>query len=449
MDRPLDGFELVYYAASSVARINGNGIARVRGPLQPALLRPALDALQRRHPMLGVRIVERQGVPHWTSIGTPPIPLDVEPRRGPDHWKDAVDRLLNDRFDLARGPLLRCVVLHGQDGVHDIILAFHHIIGDGMSTISAFDDLLRAHARLAAGQDPGLEPLPEVPPLRDLSPMPVRGLRGRLVVLREVLHLLNLFRKAKPQVLRWDARVPREQRHSRLISHVVPLAEAEAIAARSRKEGTTITGALTAALLWALAEDVGGPSPTVMCSIPANLRPHLKAIPPPAFGYYAWGFGTIQNFAPAQRFWDVARAVRQDVDRELARGGLWRSLAILEWQGPRTLKQGPEKLLRSLDQSGANSVSNVGRVQLAQHGNLVWEDLQFWGSADGAGAGIGLVATTIGDHMTLNFVHPEPLVAAARGDRIAARTLALLREAIAGDPVVPVGGPAGSGTQGS
>jgi NRPS condensation-like uncharacterized protein len=443
VDRPLDGLETVFYLGSQVARINAVAIAQVRGPLTAEGLRRALDAAQRRHPLLGVHVAERGAAYHFVSEGTPPIPLRVVPRDGEQHWRREAEAELDQPMPLRQGPLVRAVLLEGRDGTHDLLVAFNHTIGDGMSAIALVRELLE----VAAGQPPR-EALPEGPTARQANPLPVQGLRGTLTALREVVHLVRTFRRRKPQVLRWDARVPHAARHTRLIQHRFPPAATQALAAKAKAEGTTLTGALAAALLWALAEDVGGDAPAVACSVPANLRPQMQGVDPAAFGYYSWGVGVVHAHRAGLRFWDSARRAKRDVDAELARGAAWRSLAVVELQARMARKRGPAWLAGMLDRSGANSVSNVGRVEAPERiGALAWTDLHFAPSADGAGAGVGLVATTFRGALVLNFVHPVPLVGPERADRIAARAAQLLRDATQGDPVVGAIAPASAPSQ--
>ena len=124
------------------APFNAVTVLRLEGKLPAAsTLRTALDALQRRHPLLQTRILTagKKYFFHFDAAG--PIPLEVCEWPGPEGWIEAAQDELHRPFDLAAGPLLRCRYLLGQSS-GDLIITFHHTIVDGASAVHLFGELL-------------------------------------------------------------------------------------------------------------------------------------------------------------------------------------------------------------------------------------------------------------------------------------------------------------------
>ncbi|HVR08856.1 MAG TPA: amino acid adenylation domain-containing protein, partial [Thermoanaerobaculia bacterium] len=189
------------------------GAARVRGELDAARLRRALQTLVERHPALrttfeadgeqGVRVVRAAGSFVWTE----------EDAAG---WSEArlAERLVDEAerpFDLAAGPLLRVALFRRADE-HLVVLAVHHIVADFWSLgvlvgelgalyrgeelappAGSYEELLQRQERLLAGPEgerlagfwrsalpPGM-PVLELPADRPRPPLPsFRGGARRL-----------------------------------------------------------------------------------------------------------------------------------------------------------------------------------------------------------------------------------------------------------------------------
>lgn len=437
VDRALDGMEQTLWLASSFARINAQAIVRIAGPLTEDALRTALEAAQHRHPLLGVHVVAAPQGPRFVSEGTPPIPLRVATLPASGDWTAESERELAAPIRLEEGPLIKACWLRG-DGDHWLLLTFHHVIGDGHSCVALVRDVLAAASAHLQGQAPKVDRLPEMPAIAQLSPLGHGGRSTWPRIAAEYVRLIASFLAHPPGRLRWDGHAPNRERKPRLIHHDLDPAATSALAQRARAEGTTILGALTAACVIAAAEDHGREPVRLACVLPVNLRPYLPKVPADAFGYYAWSVGSTLRIAPGTRFWDVARQVKRDAEGEIQRGALWLGLAILERRAPMLVQKGPDALAKMLDEKypGALSVSNVGRLEVpTDSGPLRWTDMQFGMSADAAGAGLAVAATGFAGKLSVNVMHPDPLIAPPRAAAIAARAMALLREAGHADPV--------------
>ncbi|HVT59905.1 MAG TPA: condensation domain-containing protein, partial [Thermoanaerobaculia bacterium] len=141
------------------------GAVRLAGPLDERALRRALAEVVRRHEALRTVFVSDQGRPAQ-RIGEPPaliMPVVDLGTLGPRREKVAMAlaaALVRRPFDLARGPLLRALLL--RLGPEERVLAFvvHHIVADGWSLRILVREVSALYAACAAG---AASPLPELP----------------------------------------------------------------------------------------------------------------------------------------------------------------------------------------------------------------------------------------------------------------------------------------------
>jgi amino acid adenylation domain-containing protein len=139
---------------------------RLRGPLDTAALRAALDELVRRHEALRTTFAERGGAP--VQLIHPPAPVALaerDLRALPDGEREAeAERLAAEEalrpFDLERGPLLRCTLLRLADDDHVLCFTLHHVVSDGWSMRVLTREVSALYAAFTRGESPDLPELP-------------------------------------------------------------------------------------------------------------------------------------------------------------------------------------------------------------------------------------------------------------------------------------------------
>ncbi|MBT2898553.1 MupA/Atu3671 family FMN-dependent luciferase-like monooxygenase [Streptomyces sp. McG3] len=140
------------------AAYNETGAVRLRGPLDVAALRAAVDGLVERH--AGLRTVfraeEEGGVVQVVRNGLR-IPLTVTDARGQDAER-AIGALLAEEsgraYDLAGGPLFTPRLLRLAEDDHVLVLGTHHIITDAHSAALIAGDLQELYTAARAGRPP-------------------------------------------------------------------------------------------------------------------------------------------------------------------------------------------------------------------------------------------------------------------------------------------------------
>ncbi|HEX6749926.1 MAG TPA: amino acid adenylation domain-containing protein [Longimicrobium sp.] len=139
---------------------------RIRGDLSPAALEAALRGLVARHDALRMTFGEADGEPVQVTQPEPDFGWEIANISDlPESEREAETlRLVGEYaarpFDLARGPLLRALLVRVAAREHVLVVALHHIAGDGWSTAILRRELGILYAAELAGTAPDLPPLP-------------------------------------------------------------------------------------------------------------------------------------------------------------------------------------------------------------------------------------------------------------------------------------------------
>ncbi len=135
----------LHQAAPESAAYNTAIALRLRGSLEPARLRRALDTLAARHPLLRARVALEEGRPLLRVAPVAPVEWRDVDARG---WE--ADRLSREvaadyarPFRLESGPVFRATLFATAAGEHVLLLGLHHIVGDAWTNWVLLDELRR------------------------------------------------------------------------------------------------------------------------------------------------------------------------------------------------------------------------------------------------------------------------------------------------------------------
>jgi NRPS condensation-like uncharacterized protein len=236
--------------------------AEVKGITRVQSWKDALDAVQKRHPILSTSIKRNEeGQPALYQIDAAPIPLRVVDGSAQERWELELDREMALPFTPEQAPLIRTVLIHKPQSAV-LILVAHHAIADGMSLVFLIRDLLQV---LSGGQmealsfsDTAEELLSKLP--KEEAPVQVEALQGGVP-------------QTEPARYRQDdGLVPR------VISRKLDEHLTATLKERARHEGTTVQGALCAALVLAGRKTSRTwRKQSVRVMSPVNARAHLGA----------------------------------------------------------------------------------------------------------------------------------------------------------------------------
>jgi hypothetical protein len=355
--RKLAGLEHAMRLSDDVTPFNIVAVLQLAGDLPVARLRAALDALQRRHPLLQTRILTagKEYFFHFDAAG--PIPLEVCERPTEDSWITAAQEELHRPFDLATGPLARCRYLLGQS-CGDLIITIHHTIIDGTSAVHLFAELLSlcdGRAPGDAGETAEEGRLPAVA----LFPSPFTGLR--LVRAEAAFMGRQMTDEMK---FRWGSRGVRKPPiaatgHCRILPLRFPATLTGALIQASRRHRITLNAILGAGMMAAVQRRLY-PSPRVPLRhiTFADLRPRLRSpVPEGVLGCF---LSMLRYTVVVERegdFWALARDIQESTLRAARLGERYLNHAM---------SPGMFKMLFGLRafRMGATTLSYFGPVHL-------------------------------------------------------------------------------------
>jgi NRPS condensation-like uncharacterized protein len=202
--------------------------AEVKGITNVQSWRDALDAVQRRHPVLSTSINRNEeGQPALYHADAAPIPFRVVDGGVQGRWELELDREMAIPFTPEQAPLIRSVLIHKPQSAVLIMVA-HHAIADGMALVFLIRDLLQV---LSGGQIEGLSFTNAAEEL--LRKLP----KAEKVVEAEASQASAL--QAEPALYREDDGLAPRVTARKLDENLTA-----ALKERARREGTTVQGAL-------------------------------------------------------------------------------------------------------------------------------------------------------------------------------------------------------------
>lgn len=429
--RPLSAVERWYWLSDQFSSLNVISRVRVRGNLQPEALRRGLDALQARHPLLRTSIEHDEGLrPRWVPCDRP-IPLRFVPRAHDDQWVSEINqRELVDRVDTDVGPLIRATIISGSDGVHDLLIVVPHIIADGTTVLSLARQLLDLALAPA-------EPRPVsrvLPPAEDLRPAAFTGAEGDARLAAQSASDLELMTKWRPGRVEPSSAVPLEERRTHLIHRELSAGQIDVVSREAKSHGTTVHGALTAALVLAAARDAAKQSSHFAIGSPIDFRGDL--VPPVQADEVGTYVATVPSVVDVSLpFWELARSITTDLAERKARGYHFNLMTMVVGAAPQAMADA-RPFMAFMEAEGPINLcsSNIGRYAFPdQIGDCAISDAQF---LTGISVNGYFVATINSSHGRLfwNFTHIDKAVPVERAERIVDACVQALLSA-AGEPV--------------
>jgi len=417
-------------------------VAEVEGPLCREDLCKALDALQERTPMLGVRIRREANRLVFCGDQVPAVPLQIKdaPKAS---WCAHAERELNTGVSVETGPLARCTVLRHGGSRSTILFTFLHAICDGQAAFFVVRDFVRLLAGFA-GSDPTREGKggePFCPSLYAALPGEVKGLRGSLrlgmMMGREMIGYLR--EGGVPKRLPLDSRPPCFLRWTRIVPVRLNLEETERLVRRAKRESASVHSAVCAAGLLAVCSEVTDGRPRVLaCTSAVDMRTRVAPPLGEQLGMFVSVLWVGQRVWQGQPFWDLARQVREKFAGRIARGdpavvagGGSLLLPLMERlpgkNRSRRIVMTAEKMMYNFKGTG---VSSVGKLEMpAGEGTLSLRSLSFAGSLVNLGYFLAVVNTFNG-RLHINYLVNDPLLTRSRASGLLQTAERLLRASV-------------------
>jgi NRPS condensation-like uncharacterized protein len=433
LDRPLGRTEHIYWLLDQLYCLNFLVFAELEGALNDDDLQMALDIAQQENPVLRSKIViNSAGQPCFKPISAEERPLQLE-LCGLRNWRRNVEAQLMTPFEQNEAPLARFFWFRGKGSKSVVAMVFHHSIADGKSGACVLLDVLRR----ASGQDQPLHLKKAHPPSQELDLIQDKGpLAGKLKELK-------FWLGAGKDVLKFAEQIPdydMEARGARKIK-TVPLsissAQNTALLAVCRDRGTTIHGALGAALLFALNGEFEKERTRYLgLNSLADLRNVLKGnLTEQDLGLYISTLTTVHLLGKKPDFWGLAREIPDHL-REIVNSGDANLINSIY----------PEKALFTSDQAGARKLqkvvalappssmlTNIGRIDDVPLGEAVRIRSLAFAVSPPAQHPVCVTAASYGGKMYLNLLYDQCKLEDDQARRISENMLSMLQQA-AGEP---------------
>jgi iturin family lipopeptide synthetase A len=161
LTEPQKGLWVLGQFGSDEARLYNESVTlRLRGPLQVAALRRAIQAVVDRHDSLRTTFASDGEYQYVTANLAIDLPLDDLCESAADQREAMAAELLTEAasqpFDLANGPLLRVRLVKLQPEEHLLSITLHHIITDGWSTAIILQELGACYTAACQGKQAAL-----------------------------------------------------------------------------------------------------------------------------------------------------------------------------------------------------------------------------------------------------------------------------------------------------
>ncbi len=347
-DRPLGSFETAQALTDAHTPFNVVAVLRLRDGPNASTIRHALDALQKRHPLLRAAIVSSDQGLRFVPCELP-IALERLDREGDSAWERAAEIELGSRFDAEVGPLVRCRLVGdgGQGRTSEIILSFHHSIVDGASGTNAVAELLSACASIEAGETPQIgPPLPLLRPSEELFPASHLGFRRRLSLAGFLMRQMadEISYRVRSIGTRRPPIHPRGR--CRILCRSLGAEDTTALVRTCRRRRLSLNNALNAAMMLAVQRQLYGGETIPMRHFNfANLRPLLK---PPVDDEHILSLHSMLRVTVSVRaeddLWTTAGDVNRAVTGSARRGDFFSSVSLSAAMMRIILGQGTQRM---------------------------------------------------------------------------------------------------------
>jgi hypothetical protein len=411
--RPLGAGERIFWLHDRAHPLHFALTAQISGSFNIRQLQQALTLIQQRHPLLRVRIAIDETDRPWFVEHSASIPLRVVQRQSEDCWQREVEAEIATPFDWSQAPLMRAVLV-GSDRdangaeLFELIVVCHHSIADGISSAYLLRDILQAISTPTAfGYS-----LPVPPSLEQLIPSPTPTLEFE-----------------PPQFTSNSAAVERlsmPARHSYVSSGMLSPETTLSLITRCRQEQTTVHAAICAAFILALHSQ--SPSARqIHCASPISLRSYLTSVDLENIICCIGSELTSHLLSPAENFWDVAHAVKQQLSEKMTPDKLFEKI----YQGQEWLASNPSPdvaLQVFTAQFGYDiAVSNLRRLPIEQQ----FPELELhaiYGPVVTTGVPTDRLVgvATLGDRLFYTLVCSELVMSRSQSERLLAEAIEIL-----------------------
>ncbi|NEP59264.1 MAG: hypothetical protein F6K31_19985 [Symploca sp. SIO2G7] len=385
-------------------------LMRVRGSLEIQVIKQSLFLLQQRHPYLQMHIAKNTDGMYFVTQEINEIPLRIVEKTKENQWLEVIEEELNHKIDSLRSPLIKLAYIPAAIGsdLFDLIFTIHHSISDGVSLIQLCREFLNYCASITDGKQVEVDQLPVSPPVEKFLAKVSTVLPLRILLFQLKLILNQLLKKTVQ--LSADVNCPVSEQKSRLIHHFLNEKQTKQLCQLCKKEQTTVTGALNAAMILAFKKQLAIAGNVYINGVIAvDNRKFIQSefAHEQNLGLMSGGLLITEYISNNSSFWQIAKSSRQKIEQCLANKQNF-YIPLSAQSRIYSFKKGkifPQVYI----------LSNLGQInQSKKYGSLELIENHITISSRNYRPSLILHCTTFRSKLYLNFSYAEPLISAQR-----------------------------------
>ena len=375
-------------------------VGKIKGFLDPEVLRRSLLFVQLRHPLLNSHIVGPLDHLMFKTEGTEKIPLEVILNSEPEYWQTIFVNELNTKLENKK-VLLRATLIKPTEKstTNYLITRIHHGVIDGISAVHLYSEILSFCQKIVSEN--------QIPEFEKLGPPPcLEKIIADYTVENNTESLISEL-ELPIDTLPFEKYVPFKQRTCGLIQKQLNASLTQQLIQRCKSEKVTVQGAICSAMMLALAKYLEPEDKEFYfsCYDAVDMRRRLNyPIGNEQMTFLVSSLVCFHTVNQKMLFWDLAKQATEEIKAKLKTPEIYhRILAFGE--GVNIILENPEKTISSV------LVSNIGKVKISSnYGQFEIEEISFGASSKMFGSTFTVFVSTFQDQATFNFVYTQPLV---------------------------------------
>jgi hypothetical protein len=378
--------------------------------------------MQKRHAVLRSYFTESSREGDYLAVDETPgiLPFTILPHEGEEHWKEVIEKSSMNMFSEKDRYLWRVVFLGGSgvsNGLHEMIVTFHHAIADGISIESFFGQFLEYCRLVFNDTTPEIDTLPLIPSVEELL---VKKISWGGFLFSMISSSIKLI-KYRKHLNRYERFVPLHERRPRNIYREINDIQSLNLNTLCRENNTTLTGLLSAVLTKSVynVKKNSNTKAVQLLITPVNVRERCNpVVDKEHIGCFVDFIESTLAFDNDTPLWELARSYKKQLMDGIEYGGHMptyysKPLAM------NIFSNMGKGMLKNVFQYGIG-VTNIGRVNLKAHSEPFSVDYFSFCTGRQWGDWMILLHTaTIENTLYLCFAFAEPLISRETVDRIA------------------------------
>ena len=374
-------------------------VGKIKGFLDPEVLRRSLLFVQLRHPLLNSHIVGPLDHLMFKTEGTEKIPLEVILNSEPEYWQTIFVNELNTKLENQK-VLLRATLIKPTEKstTNYLITRIHHGVIDGISAVHLYSEILSFCQKIVSEN--------QIPEFEKLGPPPcLEKIIADYTVENNTESLISEL-ELPIDTLPFEKYVPFKQRTCGLIQKQLNASLTQQLIQRCKSEKVTVQGAICSAMMLALAKYLEPEDKEFYfsCLDAVDMRRRLNSpIGNEQMTFLVSSLVCFHTVNQKMSFWDLAKQATEEIQAKLKTPEIYHR--ILAFGEGVNIIENPEKTISSV------FVSNIGKVKISSnYGQFELEEISFGASNKMFGSTFTVFVSTFQDQATFNFVYTQPLV---------------------------------------